>query len=82
MSLFEHLIVHAVTAAYHGIRKFGYESTAKEHFLSSGFRDEVASEKAEKFAKEMEEAKERNASKDERKKICIRHGLPTSLFFN
>ena len=81
MSFIEHMIFHGVEALYRNFREFGYQSRAKEHYINSGFSENVAEQKADAFAKEMEEAKERGESKNCRRAICIRYGLPVSLFF-
>ena len=85
MSFLLHLAVHAAkeitTGIYHGIRKAGYSADAQEYFKKRGYSENVASSKADSFAEEMEKSKQANASKDQLKQICVKHGLPVSLFF-
>lgn len=81
ISMIEHMIAHAAMEIYHSIRKYGYEDKAFNYYKSLGYSETSAQNKANAFAEQMEEAKERNASKSECKAICLKHNLPISLFF-
>lgn len=84
MDFLVHMAIHAVkgvtTGIYHGIRKAGYSVDAKEYFMKRGYSENVASSKGDSFAEEMEKSKQANASKEQLKQICMKHGLPVSLF--